>query len=121
MTTSRILPLALLALTAWTEAPAQRATEVYIPIGESPGISASESVIGSISSIDYAQYHMTITTPVESITVMLTNRTLYYIDNSNQKMRSVTGGIEDCEVGSRVEALVNDDGEAVWVKVQAPG
>jgi len=120
MMTSKMLPLTLLAMTVWTEATAQRATEVYIPIGESPGISTSESVIGSVSSIEYAQYRMTITTPVASVTVMLTDRTLYYVDNSKQKIRSVTGGIEDCEVGSRVEAFVNDEGEVVWVKVRAP-
>lgn len=120
MNLSQKLFMATLAILAWTAAPAQRATEVYIPIGESPGVSDSESVVGTVSSVEYENHRMTISTASETRPVTLTQNTLYYIDNSRDKKRNTTGGVEDCEVGSRIEAYINDDGEAVWVKVLAP-
>lgn len=115
-----MLSVAMFAVLAWTAAPAQRATEVYIPIGESPGISESESVVGTVSNVEYENHQMTISTTTETRSVTLTQDTRYYIDKSRNKKRNRTGGVEDCEVGSRVEAYVNDDGEAIWVKVLAP-
>lgn len=113
------LCIGIVLLACWTIAPAQQATEIYIPIGESPGISGDESIIGSISSIDYQRYQMTVSTVDGRQTLTMTKSTRYYIDRNAEKKRNMTGDVEDCEVGSRIEAYVNEEGVVVWVKVTA--
>lgn len=108
------------ALLGWSIACGQQATEIYIPIGKSPGISGTDSVIGSISSVDRTGYRMTIAADGETKTVTMTPSTRYYIDRHKHKQSNVTGSFEDCETGRRVEVLVDDDSNAVWVKIAAP-
>lgn len=98
---------------------AQQATEVYIPIGDSPGVSGEKSIIGSIASVEHGEYRMTISTAGERKSVTMTPKTRYYIDKSYEKLRSEVGSYEDCEVGMRVEVYVNDAAEAIWVKVRS--
>ncbi len=114
------ITLAGVALLGWSLACAQQATEIYIPIGKSPGISGTDSVIGSISSVDHNEYRMTIAADGETTAVTMTSSTRYYIDRHKHKKRNVTGNFEDCETGRRVEVLIDDDGNAVWVKIAAP-
>ena len=101
-------------------AAAQQETEVYIPIGESPGVSGEQSIIGSISQIAYDERRMTISTGTDMRTVTMSPKTRYYIDRSNVEGQNELGSYEYCEAGMRVEVYVDDDGEAIWVKVQ-PG
>lgn len=108
-----------LGLAAWTMATAQRATEVYIPIGESPGVSGSESVIGTIADIEYEQHSMQVSSGGKFHTVHIAPDTRFYLDRSGDKERSVTGSFADCREGRRIEAWVNDDGDAIWIKIAA--
>ena len=109
----------ILALQFSALATAQRATEVYIPIGESPGVTGDESVIGTITDIDYEyeQHSMTVAGDGESRTVTVTPQTRYYIDKSAEKESSVTGSFEDCREGRRIEAYVDENGDAIWIKI----
>lgn len=108
-----------LALFAATAASAQRATEVYIPIGESPGVSDSDSVLGTIESVEYERHRMTVVVDGETRVVALTPDTRYYLDRSDSKERNVAGTVEDCRAGRRIEAWLDADGEAIWVKIDA--
>lgn len=113
--------LVLLTMLIPLAVTAQQTTEVYIPIGESPGVGDDESIIGSIVNVAYGEQRMTIAAAGETRTVAMTPKTRYYIDRSSQKARSEVGSYEDCETGMRVEVYLNDDGEAIWVKMQPDG
>lgn len=106
-----------LLLIAGSAALAQQATEVYIPIGESPGVSKRDSIIGSITSVDHERYQLAISTAGESRTITMTPSTRYYIDKSSDRKQNSYGTFDDCEAGQRIEAYADDDGNAVWVKI----
>ena len=114
ITTATLITLGFLT---WTTAAAQQATEVYIPIGESPGISGKESIIGSISDIEYEQQRMMVSTGGASRSVRITPQTRFYLDRSDNQKRSVAGSFDDCREGRRVEAYVDDNGKAIWIKI----
>ena len=107
------------ALMAASAAMAQQTTEVYIPIGESPGVSGQDSIIGTITDIEYDDYTMTISADGESHAVSITPDTRYYIDRSDDKERSKAGTFDDCREGQRIEAYVDDNGDAIWIKIDA--
>lgn len=112
---------AITAIMAFAAAPAsaQLTTEVYIPIGESPGVSDGDSIIGTISDIEYDDYTMTVSASGKTHTVRMTPDTRYYIDRSDDKEQSETGDFDDCREGQRIEAYVDDDGDAIWIKIDA--
>ncbi len=112
--------LATLSLIVGNAAFSQQATEVYIPIGESPGVSGDDSIIGSISSVDHEDYRMMVSVAGETKPVTMTPATRYYLDKTRAKKQNKMSSFEDCEVGQRIEAYVDDDGNAVWVKIEAP-
>ena len=109
---------ALLAVLA-APAAAQQTTEVYIPIGESPGVSDSDSVIGTIADIEYDDYTMTVSANGETHAVRMTSDTRYYIDRSDDKKQSETGDFDDCREGQRIEVYLDDEGDAIWIKIDA--
>lgn len=111
------LAVLCLLLVAGNAVLAHQATEVYIPIGKSPGISLDNSIVGSISSVDHERYQMAISAAGGTRNITMTPATRYYIDRSGEKKQSRTGDFEDCEVGLRIEAYVDAAGNAVWVKI----
>lgn len=114
----RVIFLAL-SFTACGWASAQQATEVYIPIGESPGVTANSSVTGEIKSVDYSDHRMTIEGSDGSRIVKITPRTLFYLDRNSDKKQNEAGSFEDCETGRYVEVFVDAEGNARWVKIAA--
>lgn len=109
--------LVVLTMLIVTPAAAQRATEVYIPIGESPGVSGSDSVIGTITDIDYTQHRMTVASGGEARTVRTTPKTRYYLDRSQERERNEVANFSECREGRRIEAYVDSSGNAVWIKI----
>lgn len=95
----------------------QQATEVYIPIGNSPGISADKSIIGVIRSVDYATHSIDIEIGDGLRTVRVTDDTRYYLDRSRQRQSSSTGAFQDCEKGRTIEVNVSDNDEVEWIKI----
>ena len=117
-----VVVLAAVSLPA-TPVLAQRATEVLIPIGQSPGVSGISSVVGTIVSFDPAKGVMTISTENEQHTVALTAETKIYLDRSAAKKGSVLGSRSDCQRGRRSEVKFVYEGKvrtarAEWIKVQ---
>ena len=109
--------LTLLSLLLAAPAAAQRATEVYIPIGESPGVSDSESIIGTITDVDYSQHRMEVASAGETRTVNTTEETRYYLDRSAEGESSEAAGFNECREGRRIEAYIDDSGNAIWIKI----
>jgi hypothetical protein len=103
----------LLAL-VYSPAHAQQATEQYIPIGQSPGVSGKSSLIGVIVEVDAA----TKTVTVGERTVRITERTFIWLDRTKLKLTNLTGKFEDLQKGRRVEVKFQA-GVAEWVKIEA--
>jgi hypothetical protein len=103
----------------------QRLTEMYIPIGQSPGLSGKYTLIGTVSAVDAQSRRITCAYEAGSTTVQVTERTRIWLDRSKAKLPSVKGTLSDCGVGRRMEAkYVNNErrpgGEAEWIKVEVP-
>ncbi|MCX8114058.1 MAG: hypothetical protein N3D71_03195 [Burkholderiaceae bacterium] len=120
----RFLAQGALALIAapWV-AQAQKATEQFIPIGQSPGVSGKATIIGTIEAVDAAARTMTISAGATSYRCALTDRTRIWIDRSAQRLSATTGRLADLQKGRRVEVKFTDATRktAEWVKVEAAG
>ena len=106
-----------------TRGHTQEATEVFIPIGQSPGVSRIKSVIGTIVSCDWSR-GVVVSTDTEQQTATLTDETKVYLDRSAAKKSGTEGSRSDCQKGRRVEVKYVYEGEtrtakAEWIKIQA--
>ena len=120
---NRYLTLAIVVVTlgGTLEASGQEATEMFIPIGQSPGLSGKGSLIGTLESVDPGKRMVTISSPSGAQTVGITDRTLIWLDRSQQKQPNQKGAIADLQQGRKVEAkLRKGEPKAVaeWIKVQ---
>ena len=115
------LAIVVVSLGGTLEAFGQEATEMFIPIGQSPGLSGKGSVIGALESVDPGKRMVTISSPSGAQTVGITDRTKIWLDRSQQKQPNQDGAIGDLQKGRKVEVKVRK-GEpkavAEWIKVQ---
>ena len=104
-------------------AHAQRATELYTPIGRSPGLSGTLTVIGTIESFDEERGLLEVRTESGTVTATVTDRCRIYLDRSKLQERNAYGKREDFVEGRRVEILYENRGErtegpAEWIKIE---
>ena len=115
------LAIVVVALGGAFEASGQQSTEMFIPIGQSPGLSNKGTLIGTLESVDPRKRMVTIASPSGAQTVGITDRTLIWLDRSLQKRPNQNGAIADLQKCRMVEIKVRK-GEpkavAEWVKVQ---
>ena len=113
--------IVVVALGGALDVSGQQATEMFIPIGQSPGLSDKETVIGTIESVDPGTRIITVSTPSGVETVAITDRTMIWLDRSEQKQPNQNGIIGDLQKGRKSETKIRK-GEpkavAEWVKVQ---
>ena len=102
-------------------AAAQEATEVFIPIGKSPGVSKQQTVMGTVDTADEKGRTLRITTPAGAITVAVTDKTRIFRDKSALKQPNEAGVFADLQKGRTVEVKL-EPGEsqrrAEWIKVR---
>ncbi len=111
----------VVALASVSEAFGQEATEMYIPIGQSPGVSSKSTLLGTIESVDPGKRTLTVSGPAGTRKFQIADRTLIWIDRSAQKQRNQTGTLADLQRGRKVEIKPDEGaGQAVakWIKVQ---
>ena len=115
-----VLAAAVLAVAA--PALAHRATERYIPIGASPGVSGKVTFLGTVESMDRSAYSVRVSGAERAIVMTYNEKTRFWLDRSKIRRTNLEGSVEDCRSGRRVEIrFVNDDREAAvaaWVKVE---
>lgn len=102
-------------------ARAEKATELYIPIGQSPGLSGKYTVMGRIDQIDPQNQNLTMSGASGSYTVKMTERTFIYLDRSKAQLSNVYGTLADCNAGDLVEVKFEDNSRnkpIEWIKVQ---
>src|SRR5688572_14788914 len=115
------LAIVVVSLGGTLEASGQQATEMFIPIGQSPGLSGKGSLIGTLESVDPGKRMVTISSPSGAQRVGITDRTLIWLDRSQQKQANHNGAINDLQKGRKVEVkLRKGEPKAVaeWIKVQ---
>jgi len=106
-------------------AGAQEATEMFIPIGQSPALSKTATVIGTIESVDAEKRTIVVRSDGGSATATISEKTRIFLDRSRRKEPNRYGAFEDLEEGARVEVLYEGrtraaSGPAEWVKVEVP-
>ena len=103
---------------------AQKATEMFIPIGVSPGLSNKMSLIGTLESVDPGTKVVSVSSPAGAQTVTLTERTPIWLDRSLDKLPNRSGAIADLQQGRKVEIKLRQGDPkpvAEWIKVQVTG
>lgn len=112
---------ALHLLTCAMVAHGQLATERFIPIGQSPGLSGKTTYIGSIQAVDAAARTLTVAAAEGALKVRIADRTSIWVDRSLLRQTNAIGTLADLRSGRRVEvkwdAKVKDVAE--WIKVEA--
>jgi hypothetical protein len=93
---------------------AQKSTELYIPIGKSPGLSKEiKTVYGPVSEIR----------PDRSIvifgyTVKFTDKSEVYLDRSKVKKQNTYGTFDDIKLKKVVEAYAPTNNVIQWIKIE---
>ena len=101
----------------------QKATERYIPVGQSPGISGKYSYTGEIQEVDAQNQSITVAGETGAQTIKITDRTQIWLDRSHLQLTNLTGGMADLQVGRTVEVKYEDEDSketAEWIKVVVP-
>ncbi len=99
----------------------QKATEQFIPLGQSPGASGKLTWIGEITTTDARARTLTIAEGDTPRTVKITEKTRIFVDRSKLKQTNLTGTFADLQKGRRVEVKYGDPvlkQETDWVKVE---
>lgn len=101
-------------------ASAQQATEQYIPIGQSPGVSGTYSYVGRIIATDRDTHMISIDGRSGVRRVLVTERTRIWFDRSKSNSENTVANYDDCEVGARVEVMhiPDDETTATWIKIE---
>lgn len=117
-----IAGLAVVAAAA-QPALAQKSSERFIPIGQSPGLSGSVTLLGSVRAMDVASGQLTIALDGGGHqTIQVNPQTRLWLDRSEARAPSTTCEKSDLRPGVRVEAMPDKStpGLAEWVKVNTP-
>ncbi len=101
----------------------QKATEIYIPIGKSPGLSGKYTVIGRIRSIDAGNGTVTVVGVSRTWTASISEETTIWLDRTPIRMTNQKGTMADCRPGVLVEIKFQDNKPQAprvceWVKVR---
>jgi len=115
------LGVAIALMSAVFQVHAQKETERYIPLGQSPGVSQKQTSIGEIAEVDTARRTVTIAEQAGRRTVKITEKTRIWLDRTKLKQANLSGSFTDLQKGRRVEVKYEDPDRrqvADWVKVE---
>lgn len=119
---SRITLTLVFAIATASAAFAHIGTEVYIPIGKSPGISGEHSYIGEITERETEGYGLMLDRAHGGYSnVEINEETRIYLDRSKMGKRNLRGSYSDCRPGRRIEVKFRDNDPsqpAEWIKVE---
>lgn len=120
MKTSLLL-IALLGVSAVTPACAQQATEQFIPLGSSPGLSATKTQIGIIESFDPASAVLRLSSDGLRSASEITPQTHIWLDRSKLNLPNLSGTEMDLQPGQRCEIRLVQPGsrQVEWIKIEA--
>jgi hypothetical protein len=101
----------------------QKATEIFIPLGKSPGLSGKYTTIGKIDTVNAQDQSITMTDSLGSYTIKVSGRTQIWLDNSKLKTTNQKGTFADLRKDLLIEVKYEDiaqkdKGTAEWIKIQ---
>lgn len=121
-----------LALAGGGAASAQRLTEQFIPVGESPGVSGVSAVIGRVVSVDPTRGLLVVEVDGRPVSYVMTPDSDIWLDRSDERMATLGVNMTALEVGDLVEikgetpeaAVASTAGAAParladWIKIDA--
>ena len=123
MTDSRMFCVAAAAALTLVAAVAgaHPATEHYIPIGESPGVSGKSSYTSVIEERDDGRHLIEVLSTRGVTAVRIGEGTRIYLDRSSVGKANLVGSYSDCRPGRRIEVKFVDNDPAKpaeWIKVR---
>lgn len=115
--------LVLVVLASMQLARAQKQTEIFIPLGESPGVSGIQTLIGTIETVNPSDQSLVMMDAQGRYTVQVTDRTQIWLDRSAMKLHNLYGSFASLKPDLRVEVKyeANESRQRVtaeWIKVQ---
>ena len=99
---------------------AQKETEVFIPIGKSPGVSGKYSMVCKVEMVKTNDSIMTIRQESGVMNLEMTEQTKVYLDKSKLKLKNEKGTLADIKPGMTMEVkyVDNKPGNPVdWIKL----
>ena len=102
-------------------ASAQKTTEIYIPIGKSPGLSGEYTKTGTIEEMSAQAQSITMSDAAGSYAIQVAEGTSIWLDKSKMKSTNQVGSFSDLVAGRMVEVKFQDndpEGGVEWIKVQ---
>lgn len=101
---------------------AQKSTEMFIPIGKSPGLSGKHTSIGKVAAVDAGADAITLRVDRDTRVIHCSSDTKFWVDRSKLRLPNQVGSLADCRVGRRIEVkyVGNNESGAVaeWVKIE---
>lgn len=116
------IALSALLLVAALTAQGQQATERFIPLGHSPGMSGKTTLMGTIGSVNGSDRSLAVQSAAGSQAVKTTPATRIWLDRSAAGQPTVAATIADLRPGQRIEVKFTDPSQrttADWIKVTA--
>jgi hypothetical protein len=110
----------------WGSTPyahSQKTTEMFIPLGQSPGLSGKITVIGTIEAVDAQNQTIVVAGSSEKWSAEVTKGTRIWLDRSKLGLSNQYGTFADLQAGRLVEVKYEgterrSEGPAAWIKVQ---
>lgn len=94
---------------------AQQATELFIPIGKSPGLSREgKTIIGKVNAISSDKI-----VTVSGRTVRVVDASEIYFDRSSIKKQNTYGKFDDIKIDKSVEVYAPSNSIVIWLKIQS--
>ncbi len=100
---------------------AEKAAELYIPVGQSPGLSDSHNLIGRIDAVDYQNRSLTVIGTAGRFIVHTTEHTLIFMDKSKLRQPNRYGTFAEIKPSIIVEVRFEAEKRhrpAEWIKLQ---
>lgn len=121
-TRARIAIALLIAAACWiAPAYAQKATERYVPVGRSPGLSGQQTIVGTIQAVYVDERAMVVVGPRGMREVSVTDSTWIWLDRTELGRTNLTGTLADCRPGRTVEVKFEEaewGRAAEWIKIR---
>lgn len=121
-----LVGVAVIGVLLWGAAPyahGQQATEMYLPLGQSPGLSGKVTIIGTVETINAQNRTIAIAGSSGTWSAEITERTKIWLDRSKTRLPNQAGTFADLGKGLTVEVKFEgserkSQGPADWIKVQ---